>query len=253
MELIISEATLFKKALDAIKEFLPTTEMMVSADGLRINGMDTGKICFIDFFLSAEECDSISCPDSISLGISTGLITRILSVATTGSDSIKLSVSEDSDKLGLSIRNEATARQAEFELPLMELNEDAIEIPAMDYAAIVKAKTSDIAGLIKDAALFGDDATLTLNADGFHVRATGEGGSANLTLENTEGRDMELEEEEVIVKYSIKYLQNILRGGGSLSTQADLSFEADKPLRAIFRFGKNSHFTAYLAPKMDDD
>jgi proliferating cell nuclear antigen len=252
MEIHISETTLFKKALDAIKEFLPTTEMIVSSDGMRISGMDTAKVCFIDFFLSAEECDSIECPETISLGISTGLITKILSIATTGSDNITLHVSEESDKLGLSIRSETSARQAEFELPLIDLNEDAIEIPDMDYAAVVKAKTSDIAGLFKDAALFGDDATLTLNADGFHVNAIGEGGSANLTLENTEGREMELEEEEVKVKYSIKYLQNILRGGGSLSTMADIAFETAKPIRTIFRFGKNSHFTAYLAPKMDD-
>lgn len=252
MEIIISESTLFKKALDAVKEFLPITEINVSSDGLRINGMDTSHICFIDFFLSAEECDMIKCREPISVGISTSLITKVLSAAATGSDSIKLSVKEDSDSLGLEIKNDGTGRLASFELPLMNLNEDAVEIPDMDYAANVKAKTSDIMGLIKDAGLFGENARLTLNADGFHVSCMGEGGKANVTLENTDGRDMNLEEEEVVVTYSIKYLQNILRGGGSLSSLADLSFESSKPIRCIFRFGKNSHFTAYLAPKMDD-
>ena len=252
MEIIISEATLFKKAIDAIKEFLPMTEMNVSSDGLRINGMDTSHICFIDFFLSAEECDSISCPDPISLGISTGIITKVLSAATTGSDSITLSVSEESDKLGLSVKNDTTGRRAEFELPLMDLNENSIQIPEMDYTANVKAKTSDIASLAKDVGLFGDVAELKLNADGFHISVTSENGSANVTLDNTDDREMTLEEEEVTVKYSIKYVQNILRGGASLSSTADLSFEDGKPLRAIFRFGKNSHFTAYLAPRIED-
>jgi len=252
MEIIISEATLFKKAIDAIKEFLPMTEMNVSSDGLRINGMDTSHICFIDFFLSAEECDSISCPDPISLGISTGIITKVLSAATTGSDSITLSVSEESDKLGLSVKNDTTGRRAEFELPLMDLNENSIQIPEMEYTANVKAKTSDIAGLAKDVGLFGDVGELKLNADGFHISVTSENGSANVTLDNTDDREMTLEEEEVTVKYSIKYIQNILRGGASLASTADLSFEDGKPLRAIFRFGKNSHFTAYLAPRIED-
>jgi proliferating cell nuclear antigen len=252
MEIIISESTLFKKALDAVKEFLPTTEINVSSDGLRINGMDTSHICFIDFFLSAEECDMIKSPEPISVGISTSIITKVLSASATASDTIKLSVTEESDSLGLEIKNDGTGRLASFELPLINLNEDAVEIPDMDYAANVKAKTSDIMGLMKDAALFGDNALLTLNPDGFHVACSGEGGKANLTLENTDGRDMNLEEDEVKATYSLKYLQNILRGGGSLSTLADLSFESGKPIRCIFRFGKNSHFTAYLAPKMDE-
>jgi proliferating cell nuclear antigen len=253
MEIVISETNIFKKALEAIREFLPTTEMNISSDGLRINGMDQGHICFIDFFLSAEECDTIRCKEPISLGISTGLITKVLGAAATGSDTITLSADDDSDKMNMSIRNETTARLATFELPLLELNDNAVEIPDMEYAATVKAKTTDIAGLVKDAALFGESAMLTLNPDGFHISSEGEGGSANVTLENTDGREMELSEEEVKVTYSIKYLANILRGGGSLTTTADLSFEAGKPLRAIFRFGKNSHFTAYLAPKMTDD
>ncbi len=252
MEIIISEATLFKKAIDAIKEFLPVTEMNVSSDGLRINGMDTSHICFIDFFLSAEECDSISCTEPISLGISTGIITKVLSAATTGSDSITLSVSEESDKLGLSVKNDTTGRRAEFELPLMDLNENSIQLPDMEYSANVKAKTSDIASLAKDVGLFGDVGELKLNADGFHISVTSENGSANVTLDNTDEREMTLEEEEVTVKYSIKYIQNILRGGASLASTADLSFEDGKPLRAIFRFGKNSHFTAYLAPRIED-
>lgn len=252
MEIIITEATLFKKAIEAIKEFLPMTEMNVSSDGLRINGMDTSHICFIDFFLSAEECDSISCPDPISLGISTGIITKVLSAAATGSDSITLSVSEESDKLGLSIKNDTTCRRAEFELPLMELNENSVQIPEMEYSANIKAKTSDIIGLAKDVALFGDAAELKLNTDGFHISVRSENGSANVTLDNTDDREMTLEDEEVKVNYSIKYIQNILRGGASLSSTADLSFEEGKPLRAIFRFGKNSHFTAYLAPRIED-
>ena len=252
MEIIISEATLFKKAIEAIKEFLPMTEMNVSSDGLRINGMDTSHICFIDFFLSAEECDSISCSDPISLGISTGIITKVLSAAATGSDSITLFVSEESDKLGLSVKNDTTGRRAEFQLPLMDLNENSIQLPEMEYAANVKAKTSDIIGLAKDVALFGDAAELKLNADGFHISVKSENGSANVTLDNTDDREMTLEEEEVTVKYSIKYIQNILRGGASLASTADISFEDGKPLRASFRFGKNSHFTAYLAPRIED-
>lgn len=254
MELVISESTLFKKAMEAIRDFLPTTEMNISADGMRITGMDASHICFIDFLLSAEECDSVTCPDPISLGISTGLITKVLSAAATGADSITLSVTEESDCLGLTVQNAAAARRADFDLPLLDIEEAAVEIPEMTYEANVKAKTADIVAMVRDCALFGEAAKLTLDGDGFHIETAAEtGGSARLTLENTDGREMTLEDGTVAVTYSIKYLMNILKGGASLASVVDLGFEAGKPIRAIFRFGRNSHFTAYLAPKLEDD
>jgi proliferating cell nuclear antigen PCNA len=253
MELVISESTLFKRAMEAVRDFLPEPEMNISADGMRITGMDAAHICFIDFLLSAEECDSLTCPDPISLGISTGLITKVLSAAATGSDTITLSVTEESDQLGLRIENAAQARRADFELPLLDIEDAAVEVPEMTYEATVKAKTADIVGMVRDCALFGEAVTLRLDGAGFHMEAVGEtGGKAKLTLENTDGREMTLEDDAVAVTYSIKYLMNILKGGASLASVVDLAFESGKPIRAVFRFGRNSHFTAYLAPKIED-
>lgn len=253
MELVISESTLFKRAMEAVRDFLPEPEMNISADGMRITGMDAAHICFIDFLLSAEECDSLTCPDPISLGISTGLITKVLSAAATGSDTITLSVTEESDQLGLRIENAAQARRADFELPLLDIEDATVEVPEMSYEAAVKAKTADIVGMVRDCALFGEVVTLRLDGAGFHMESTGDvGGKAKLTLENTDGREMTLENDPVEVSYKIKYLMNILKGGASLASVVDLAFQPDTPIRVVFRFGRNSHFTAYLAPNVRD-
>ena len=48
-------------------------------------------------------------------------------------------------------------------------------------------------------------------------------------------------------------MNNIMRGGVSISSTIQLEFDATQPLRARFAFGTDSCFTAYIAPKLVDD
>ena len=105
---------------------------------------------------------------------------------------------------------------------------------------------------MKEVGHFGDTILLRLDEDGFHMSTSGECGSVRQTLENTEDRDMELTEDFVEASFSTKYVNQIMKGGATLSTTMQLEFDSTQPLRASFRFGSDSHFVAYLAPKIVD-
>jgi hypothetical protein len=102
--------------------------------------------------------------------------------------------------------------------------------------------------------MFGDQVTLCLDEDGFHVRAEGDVGKADLTLEPSDDREMGLEgADSVEVGFGMKYLQQIMKHVGGLTMHTELAFDDGQPLRVTSRFGKASHFIAYLAPKIQDD
>ena len=115
------------------------------------------------------------------------------------------------------------------------------------------AKTADVLSVVKEVAQFGEAMALCLDGDGFHLSATGDFGSVKQTLENTEGRDMELTEDSVTARFGSKYVMGILKGGAALSPNVQIEFDVSQPMRASFRFGVKSHFIAYLAPKILDD
>lgn len=254
MEFSPKESSLFRASIDALKEFLPTAQLRCSAEGVRINGMDGGHIGFVDYFLAAGDMATCKIPRPLSIGVSLAVLARVLANVGSG-DKLTLSVdAKKTDRLQVSYTNEHVSKRGFYEIALMNINEDAMAIPELEYAADVQAKTSDILTAFREVSAFGEFLDLTLDEEGFHVAATGDMGSAKQTLENIEGREMALENgEAVTAKFAAKFLLSILKGGGSLSTASRIEFDEGKPLRASFHYGSGSHFVGYLAPRVAEE
>lgn len=250
MEIIPSDSLLFRSAIDALKEFLPEAQIHVSSSDVVICGMDRSHVGFVHYKLDKADCKVLKAPGSQTIGININNLSRVLSYVGSG-DSIRLTLNKTGDRLVVQTHNEKIGKKAIYELPLMEITEDAVELPDLAYAAKVVAKTSDIVGVIKEVGTFGDSITLTLNGSGFHITASGDMGSAKQTLENTEDRDMELTEDSVTAAFATRYISGIMKGGAALSSTTTLEFDGSaQPLRATFQYGVGSVFIAYQAPKI---
>ncbi len=250
MEVRISDATPFRRAVDALRDFMPQAELRISKEGIRINGMDVAHVGFVDFFLSAKDCESVKIPSTNSnIGISMPILGRVLAMC---APQEPLTLSESGDRL--KVRFQSDGRSSQFDLPTLHIQEDLVELPDLAYTAVVRAKSSDISGLIRDLAIFGDDVWLKLDDEGFHLTVKGDAGEGHVVLEPTEDREMTLDgDEPVDVEFSMKYLQQLVKHASSMATYMEISFDSDKPLQVKTRFGKESHFIAYLAPKISED
>lgn len=245
MEIQLSDTSLFRRSIEALKDFLPQAQFHASSAGLQIRGMDVNHVGFVDYFLSAKDCEKFKAPNNSVLGISTTILCKVLATAS-GAESLTLA--EDGETLRLTITGEG--RSSKFELPTLEIDADAVELPEMNYTATIRAKGSDFASAIRDLALFGDAITLRLDEEGFHMRAEGDVGKGAMTLEPTDDREMTLEADSVEMSYGLKYLQQILKSCCSISAVMEMAFDEAHPLRITTRFGKESYFIAYLAPKV---
>lgn len=249
MEIIPSDSGLFRSAVDALKEFLPLAQLHISADGLSICGMDVSHVGFVNYKLAAADCDSLKVPAPLTIGMDMVVLARTLSAIGAG-EKVTLTTNKAKDKLVVSYANEKASKRAVYELRMMDIQDDAPEIPDLTYAADIRARTADVASVIKDVSHFGDNIQLCLDEEGFHVSATGDAGHVKHTLENTEDREMALTEDSVTATFGTRYLMQIMKSGAPLSSNVQVEFDASQPLRASFRFGQESHFLAYLAPKI---
>ncbi len=248
MEIQITDVSLFRRSIEALRDFLPQAQMHISSEGLRIRGMDLNHVGFVDYFLSSEDCKSLRAPRGMVLGISTTIFAKVLATA---SNAECVTLSDADDRLRIAFMGEG--RSATFEIPTLDINEDTVELPELSYSAIVQARAADITGLIKDLASFGDSAILTLNENGFHVAAEGDMGRGELTLEPADDREMTVEGDEVKLTFGMKYLQQIVKSCSGLAATMEVAFDPGHPLRASSRWGNGSYFIAYLAPKVDEE
>ena len=250
MELSPADPKLFCSAVDALKEYLPVAQLHITKDGLRIRGMDVSHVGFVDYFLSASDCALLTVSAPVVIGVNLVVLGRVL--ASVGDAAVTFS--QKRDKVVISYANAKVSKKAVYENSTMDIDMDSLELPSdLMFAANVHAKTSDVLSVVKEVGQFGEAMTLCLDGDGFHLSASGDFGSAKQTLENTEGRDMELTEDSVSVRFGAKYVMGILKGGAALSPNVQVEFDSTQPMRASFRFGTGSHFVAYLAPKVSDD
>lgn len=252
MEIIPADSLLFRAAVDALKEFLPEATLQINPTGIVICGMDRSHIGFVHYSLAKADCKVLKVPTPQTIGINMIHLSRVLSNVG-AADSIALTLNKACDRLVVNYSDSKVGKKAVYELPMLEISEDSVELPDLTYTAKVTAKTTDIVGVTKEVGVFGDNIVLCLDADGFHISASGDMGSAKQTLENTEDRDMELTEDSVTATFATKYLSGIMKGCAQLSSTMTLQFDGTgQPLCASFHYGSDSHFLAYQAPKIVD-
>lgn len=250
MNIQVSDAALFRRSIDALKDFLPHAQIHVTAtEGLTIRGMDAGHIAFFDYFLSAKDCEVYQVPEECMLGVATASLSKVLAMSASAD---ALIITHDDDHLRISFTGDG--RSGSFELPLVVIDEDTLDIPETSYKATVRARSSDIASVLKDLALLGEKAVLSLDEDGFHVRAEGDVGKGEFVLEPTDDREMLMEGDEVEeVSFAMKFIYAIVKNCAALSATIEVAFDAAQPMRITVKFGRGSHFVAFLAPKVAED
>jgi proliferating cell nuclear antigen len=249
MNIQLADATLFRKSIDALKDFLPQAQIQMTTEGLSIRGMDSSHVGFVDYFLSSADCASFRVPNNCVVGVSTAILSKVLGTAGSA-DTLTLSMDAASEKLHIGLTGEA--KTAKFDINTLDIDAESMELPELSYGASIRAKSADFMTAIRDIALFADTIQLSLNDEGFHMRAKGDQGNAELSFEPSDDREMTLEGDSVDVSFGLKYLQTIVKNCGLLSSIMEISFDDGQPLRVVSKFGKESHFIAYLAPKIQD-
>lgn len=252
MEIVPQNASLFRAAMDGLKEFMPQVQLQITSDGVRVSGMDVSHVGFLDYRLSATDCESLRVPAPQHIGIYSATLSRTLAPISSG-DRVTLSTDKSNEKLIVSYTNDKINKRVVYEMNTLDIMDETHELPDLSYPASVVLKTADFASVVKEVSAFGDAIALKLDEHGFHVSSKGDSGHVTQTLENTEDRAMELSEDSVEAAFGAKYLLNIMKAGAPLTSTMKIEFDTAQPMRATFEFGNGSHLIVYLAPKIADD
>jgi proliferating cell nuclear antigen len=147
---------------------------------------------------------------------------------------------------------------SDYEMKLMNLDQEHLGIPETDYACIVRMPSQEFARICRDLAQFGESVTITCTKEGVRFSASGDSGTANIKLAQTASVDKEDEavviemQEAVTLTFACQYLNSFTKAT-PLSTMVSLSMSADVPLVVEYQIPDLGHIRYYLAPKIEDD
>lgn len=254
MEAVYESAHNLMNIAKAIKELVNEVNVSVSQDGFEIQSIDSSHVCLVHLVLTPSSFLKWSCTKKLTLGIKMDMLINTL---TKEHDQVILRAN-DEEVLFIEIVNKDNTKRESYELSLMSITCDALEIKDIPATSEIIFGTDVYSKTCQKMITFSD----TLNV---HVQQNPKRVIFSCSSENIRNAKTELEPtpsiminctKETILSFSLRHLHSFAKAGNlSTNGMVMLRMTEDLPLVVRYQLHKdpNAHLSYYLAPKVKDN
>merc|ERR1712194_130026 len=132
LEAQLQQAVLLKKVVDAMKDLCKDVNFDCSEKGIQVQSMDSSHVALVSLFLRESAFAEFKCERPTSLGMNVESLAKILKMCGP-SDSLKIQWKGGADTVGFQCESGADDRIADFDLKLMQIESEHMEIPEQQY------------------------------------------------------------------------------------------------------------------------
>merc|ERR1712137_603297 len=142
LEVHLQHAVLLKKVVDAMKDLCKDVNFDCNEKGLQVQSMDSSHVALVSLFLRESAFSEFKCDRPSSLGMNVDSLSKILKICGPN-DSLKLKYANDADTVNFQCETSEEDRIVDFDLKLMQIESDPMEIPEQQYKVIAKLPSSE--------------------------------------------------------------------------------------------------------------
>ena len=237
--------------------------------------MDNSHVALVAMLLRADGFSPYRCDRNIALGINLNSLTKVLRCAQ-NEDMITLKAEDAPDSLNLVFENTENDRISEYDIKLMDIDQEHLGIPETEYSASITLPAAEFQRICRDLSQLSESGkkkeiiqriggrrtdfyclcTVAIEAtkEGVKFACSGDIGNGSVTLrthQNVEKPELSTKvdlTEPVNLTFSLKYLVNFCKAS-SLSQTVTLSLSNEVPLLVEYKMD-NGYVRFYLAPKV---
>jgi proliferating cell nuclear antigen len=232
------EASILSKLVDATIELVKCVNIDVTGDGWYAQAMDGSHVALFAFTITKDSFSTLNVQYPITLGINLAALKSVMKILKSA-DILTLK----SNRNMLDITGEHDGKNMRYELKLMDIESEQLDIPNMVFDYVVNLPSVEYVRTCQTA--FGDTVCISI---GTNIMFTSKGEDGNSHVQYT----------DVVVKsagyltleFASRYL-SLFSKGASLSKTVTLSMSPETPIRLEFSFD-GGHMCYYLAPKIED-
>jgi len=272
MEIVLypsPKADVFAALFQHIK--LLTDHVNVSCEPTRMymQCMDNAHVAIMELYLPAEWFDRYEVNGSGStIGLNASFLYRILA-AREKDQQIHL-VHSDSDRLMVHLTSTSDTKPSggktnfdkHFELPLMDIDSETMEIPEIEYSAELSISSSHFAGIVNQLKMFGDTMDIQCSEDRIVLASNSQDQGkmfVEISIDDLSAFAIE-EDSKLNLSFSLGYLHHFCMYN-KLAKEVELKFSESFPMQVVYPLGNGAatdtacpaRLVFYLAPKINDD
>jgi proliferating cell nuclear antigen len=247
MKFVSIQASAFKAVFEVLKDILNDVNIYFKADGLRIITLDTARSALVDMFLSAENFEEYSCPTDVIAGVNISNTFKLLKTIT-NNDIIHMAIT-NKEFIDITIQNENKKTVTKFQLKLLDINEDQIELPEIEMSVVTTMQSIDFQRICRDMNNIASEVHITRDNKNFTIKCDGDFANQNTTIECS---DETCDNNLVSGTYSLKYLNIFTKATGMCSTVQILQEQENRFLVLKYNVANLGELKFYLATKVDN-
>ncbi|TKA76314.1 hypothetical protein B0A55_04196 [Friedmanniomyces simplex] len=257
LEARLEQAQLLKKVVDAIKDLVQDCNFDCNDSGIALQAMDNSHVALVSMMLKSESFSPFRCDRNIALGINLTSLQKVLRCAQ-NEDILTVKAEDAPDVVNMVFESSDSDRISEYDIKLMDIDQEHLGIPDTEYAATISMPSSEFQRICRDLTALSESVAIECTKEGVKFACNGDIGSGAVTLRShtdVEKPEKNIEinlSEPVALTFSLKYLVNFCKASG-LSDSVKLCLSNEVPLLVEYALSNNSYLRFYLAPKIGDE
>jgi proliferating cell nuclear antigen len=246
MKLVTIQASAFKSTFEVLKDILNDVNIYFRPQGMYIVTLDTARTSLIDIFLSADNFEEYEClQEEIIAGINISNTFKLLKTIT-NNDVLKIEINSK-EYMDIEISSEAKKTNTKFQLKLLDINENHIEVPDIDMTTITTLPSVDFQRLCRDMSNIGTDIEIRRFENQIKFRCDGDFANQETSIDCLD------ESPEISGTYSLKYL-NIFTKATSMCASVQIIQETGNRFLILkYNVANLGELKFYLATKVSED
>lgn len=238
------QASAFKATFEVLKDILNDINVHFTKKGVKIVTLDTARTSLIDLDLSAENFEHYECNNPVTAGINMSNLHKLLKIVT-NNDVLECEIN-DNEYLHISISNSVKTSKTKFQLKLLDVDEDQIELPQIEMNTITILPSIDFQRICRDMSHISNELVVTRKNKSIFFKCNGDFANQQTEIEVPEEGDC-----DITGTYSLKYLNLFTKATGMCSNIQIMQEPENKFMVLKYNVANLGNLSFYLASKVN--
>jgi len=242
-----------------LKGIVVDVNLILSEEMFYIQSMDGSHACLVEIKLTRDWFDKYTLKEDEVLGINSEILFKVIDCWKEGQE-ITIYTKNNNNNLFIDFNGEKQVTK-KFQLPLIDIDSDIMDIPEKDYDVDLLLKSNDFKELISELSIFNSTIIFKCSSDDEKVIIDANGGMGAMQVEIKDDDILEFaisEDLDLSVTYALSYI-NTMCSFSKLNYCVYIHSSDDVPMKLHYSLDdkdsseSENYVKFYLAPKIDDD
>jgi proliferating cell nuclear antigen len=247
---------IFLAIFQLLKNWTSHINMHFEKDRLYIQSMDKSHICLANIEIKSKWFSEYDCTDNIKLSFDSTHFAILMNYSLKHNTiELKFENEVNPDKLYVNLLNGKENKDSFdhfFELNLIEVEEDSLGIPDVEYDVDFTIESKKLTELLSELNTIGQDLNIICNQEKLELNASGDSSKLKVNIPIDDLNEFSITEgEELNLSFSLNHLSKMCCSN-KLGTTVELSLRDSYPMSLKYNLGDDSKVVFFIAPKIQD-